>query len=713
MDGDDQLISTGDLTRLEGGDGHDLLTSKGKNSTLDGGNGNDTIVSSSASDNLTVQIGGRGHDDLRAAFPESDARTRFIFNDGDGRDVVWNFNIDRDEVEFASDVTYSEHENGVLATYDGGNSSVVFRRGLSGPSLEDFFVNEIEGTNGNDVLTGTDGMDSIQGNAGDDSIVGGQRNDTLAGGAGNDTLDGGQGLDILTGGAGADVFVFGNDTITDFEEGTDFIYFDVKKADFGTLNINSALGEPSTIHWNGKTLTLEGLSRQELTSSNRLLFLDTVPKPQTEPEVEVTPDPEPEAEVTPDPEPQPAPEVEYNVTTGTKADDALNGANGRDSINGYAGNDKIIGRRDDDILTGGSGDDSLIGNTGNDTLRGNRDDDTLIGGHGDDVLTGGDNADTFVFAVNHGNDTITDFEVGTDFIYFDVDEADFGTIYTQTSNTNGESTSKIIWGGNTITLNGINNPNLVTIIRDFRYADTKSEPEVTPAEPTPHHEPEVTPEPTPTPEPEAEVTPEPAPAAPKPPYKVIKGNGNNNSLTGTNGRDSINGFAGNDKLIGRRDDDIISGGSGDDSLIGNTGNDTLRGNRGDDTLIGGHGDDVLTGGADADTFVFGDTANGKDTITDFEVGVDVIKITYGISTSYGSLVINDSNGNTSVTWDGGWIILNGVAHTALTADDFNHVTEAEVAPKPEPGPAPAPDQKPAAPEVQYKVITGTKTDDAL
>ncbi|MBC6436591.1 MAG: hypothetical protein GDA52_00315 [Rhodobacteraceae bacterium] len=176
--------------------------------------------------------------------------------------------------------------------------------------------------------------------------------------------------------------------------------------------------------------------------------------------------------------------------------------------------------------------------------------------------------------------------------------------------------------------------------------------------------------------PEAEVAPKPEPgpapdqepAASKPKYKVIKGNGNNNSLAGTNGRDSINGYAGNDKIIGRKEDDIISGGSGDDSLIGNTGNDTLRGNLGDDTLIGGHGDDVLTGGTNADTFVFS-SGHGNDTITDFEDGVDLIQITAS-GVGFDDLAIADDGSDAIVTWDGGSILLTGVAHTALTADDF-------------------------------------------
>ena len=43
-------------------------------------------------------------------------------------------------------------------------------------------------------------------------------------------------------------------------------------------------------------------------------------------------------------------------------------------------------------------------------------DDTLQGRAGDDTLTGGEGDDTFVFAADHGSDTITDFTDGSDMI---------------------------------------------------------------------------------------------------------------------------------------------------------------------------------------------------------------------------------------------------------------------------------------------------------
>ncbi|MEM1048855.1 MAG: CHRD domain-containing protein, partial [Pseudomonadota bacterium] len=63
--------------------------------------------------------------------------------------------------------------------------------------------------------------------AGDDSISGNSGVNVLNGQGGNDTLAGEGGNDILIGGAGSDVFVFApgtdDDTVTDFEDGIDFL----------------------------------------------------------------------------------------------------------------------------------------------------------------------------------------------------------------------------------------------------------------------------------------------------------------------------------------------------------------------------------------------------------------------------------------------------------------------------------------------------------
>jgi Ca2+-binding RTX toxin-like protein len=106
----------------------------------------------------------------------------------------------------------------------------------------------IVGTGADDLVQGTDGADLLIAAAGDDRLLGLGGDDVLVAGVGNDLLDGGRGSDTLTGGHGADVFAFssenpavsipeegsseafvlfrlGDDVVTDFELGTDFLVF--------------------------------------------------------------------------------------------------------------------------------------------------------------------------------------------------------------------------------------------------------------------------------------------------------------------------------------------------------------------------------------------------------------------------------------------------------------------------------------------------------
>jgi hypothetical protein len=79
-------------------------------------------------------------------------------------------------------------------------------------------------------------------------------------------------------------------------------------------------------------------------------------------------------------------------------------------------------------------------------------------------------------------------------------------------------------------------------------------------------------------------------------------------------------------LIGTQGNETLTGGAGNDKLLGKQGNDTIVGNAGDDILIGGLGNDILTGGAGADRFFRWRSITGIDTITDFKVGEDTLRV---------------------------------------------------------------------------------------
>ncbi len=63
----------------------------------------------------------------------------------------------------------------------------------------------------------------------------------------------------------------------------------------------------------------------------------------------------------------------------------------------------------DDVLNGLGGDDYLSGMNGKDKISGGAGADRILGGGGNDLLTGGSSADTFVFNLASGKDTIVDF----------------------------------------------------------------------------------------------------------------------------------------------------------------------------------------------------------------------------------------------------------------------------------------------------------------
>lgn len=76
----------------------------------------------------------------------------------------------------------------------------------------------------------------------------------------------------------------------------------------------------------------------------------------------------------------------------------------------------MYGGDGDDFLYGNNGNDEMYGGDADDWIYGNNDDDIIHGGWGDDRIWGGTGADTFRYDIDDGNDTIEDFEIGTDIL---------------------------------------------------------------------------------------------------------------------------------------------------------------------------------------------------------------------------------------------------------------------------------------------------------
>lgn len=103
-----------------------------------------------------------------------------------------------------------------------------------------------------------------------------------------------------------------------------------------------------------------------------------------------------------------------DVLAGNQGKDTVNGGGGNDIVGGGQDNDVLNGNPGDDILRGGLGDDRLYGGDGNDKLEAGAGNDKLEGGRGNDSLYGEAGIDTFYYQGGDGNDTIYDFEIGTD-----------------------------------------------------------------------------------------------------------------------------------------------------------------------------------------------------------------------------------------------------------------------------------------------------------
>jgi Ca2+-binding RTX toxin-like protein len=166
---------------LSGDDDNNELRGLGGDDWLHGNEGNDLLFGSEGNDTL---IGGAGADTL---------------DGGNGND--W--------------LTYYSSESGVMINLASGFAS-------GGNATGDTF-------SGIENVTGSDFNDVLIGDAGNNYLYGRWGNDTLIGGAGEDTLEGGPGHDILTGDTdgiiAADTFVLKhtNAVITDFQQGVDHI----------------------------------------------------------------------------------------------------------------------------------------------------------------------------------------------------------------------------------------------------------------------------------------------------------------------------------------------------------------------------------------------------------------------------------------------------------------------------------------------------------
>jgi Ca2+-binding RTX toxin-like protein len=617
--GDDRMKAfAGSAADFRGGTGNDELIGGTQNDTLDGGDGDDTLKGGDGGDTL---LGGKGDDDLIGGIGNDTltggAGTDLISgDDGDdtivvsGTDAEFDVlgggnNSDKIVVEGTKSVVFNRFDattNGI-ETFSGTNSAVL---GNAGGNLLNFSgmtvtgVQYIDGAAGNDFIFASNGGMELRGGAGDDELTGGTGNDTLNGGTGRDNLIGGDGDDIfdLTGTEGQfDTLIGGIGSNTVRVGGTSAL----------TLNGFNAAGS-AIQNWTGNGKNVAGdadnntLNFSGLTSVTALPYIDGGAGDDTITGHNFKSDLRGGAGT--------------DVLNGGTDSDTLNGGQGKDAVNGGNGDDIIVitgSEAEYDDIDGGANTDAIqvtgsaavtlnefndagglgvnnienwLGN--NRGVLGNQFDNVLNfsglntandigfidGGDGNDTITGTDFADDLrggigidTLAGGDGNDTLTG-GAGADII---TGGAGDDTIVI--AGTDGIS-DNIDGGANNDTLS------LTTASVTFLSLDATGDGlELLAGKST----------------------------------SIVGTAGINTfdlrGFTSVTGIKSIDAGGGNDIILGADLDDVA---------------DDLRGNSGDDTLTGGKGNDKLTGGSGSDTFVFDETDFGKDTITDFGSGFDIL-----------------------------------------------------------------------------------------
>lgn len=169
---------------------------------------------------------------------------------------------------------------------------------------------------------------------------------------------------------------------------------------------------------------------------------------------------------------------------------------------------------------------------------------------------------------------------------------------------------------------------------------------------------------------------------------IIAGITDDITRSGTAGADRLVSFSGNDVLKGLGGADQLAGGPGNDALVGGSQADILIGDGNRDDLTGGGGQDELQGGPGRDRFIYGNPNHGRDTITDFQLGKDILELSSIFRKSEydrpnpfeayvrlaqvnaGTVVRIDSNGNAK----GGFkplVLLLNIDANDLTASSFS------------------------------------------
>lgn len=363
---------------IAGGGGNDLITGSAAGDRLFGNAGNDTL------------FGGDGDDLLNGA----DGRDSFA--GGAGSDTI----------------DYSFTSVGGTINLGTGTSTIG---GLS----ETFSsIENVYGSQGNDIIVGSGGDNRLYGWQGDDSISSGAGNDTVFGGAGVDTLNGGSGIDTadfsdavfvqLDLQAGVAFTEYGQEIVINFEnavgsQGSDTLVGTAGNnrldASGGNDVIYGGSGDDTIVNADGNDTFMGGDGFDTVDYSNALgVVIDLSLGVAAVGPIERDSLSDIEAAIGSQGRDTISGNAQANLLDGGRSADSLYGDAGDDTLLGGLAQDTLSGGNGQDSLLGGDGNDRLLGGTGNDTLLGDAGDDNLNGGNGNDSLVGGSGADRFVWS---------------------------------------------------------------------------------------------------------------------------------------------------------------------------------------------------------------------------------------------------------------------------------------------------------------------------
>jgi Ca2+-binding RTX toxin-like protein len=558
--GDDTIYGGGAAETIDGLAGYDQLY---------GGGGADTLIGGLDSDSL---YGGSGND-------------TYVFNTGDGWDYIEERDTtpgNIDTLEFGAGIL---PEDVVVTRYDaelyveiGGGEGIQINQWFEDEAYQ---VERFEFANGTiwdvediesqiEVLQGTENSDEIYGTSRDDLLFGAGDYDYLRGFLGDDVLIGGSGSDEYEGGKGGDVYAF---NAGDIDTG-DMEYIEENSSEFSdSSSIDSiSLGgglSPSDIYayleagseesgsqewsWsvlylqlgaNGGAIQIDWLSSYsdgqgyEENYDNRIERLQFVGLNEQQifdliGLVEARTDDLVEAWENETFIPLFTPEtfVEFDITATAEL------AGGESAYNYALSGDPYL-----NLVSGSSGDDTLTGTVGADRMDGLAGNDTLYGLAGDDE---------YIFGVGAGQDTIEDYDAGTN-----VDTIRLSGVlpWDVVMSKYSQDPDDLLITFNTWDF---------LVVKNYFQADSED-------------------------------------------YRIERiefDNGmvwDSDFIFSGNDPDTIDVGDGNDVVYSSGGSDVIYGGAGNDFLYGQTANDMLYGGDGDDYLHGGRANDVLYGGAGND-----------------------------------------------------------------------------------------------------------------